>query len=258
MSTTVSLLIPCYNEVKHLKDTINEAEKILKENLESYEILILEDGSTDGTSELAQKIAVLNPNICHIHSKQRLGKGAALKKGFKSARGEIIVFLDADSSVSPRYLPPTIDNIRQGYDICIGKRNPEHRKPHRKITSIMFNWITRNLLNTQITDHQCGLKAFKAETIQTLNTYSRENGWLWDTEVLSIATRQKASIIEIPVNWTKREKTSLNLITDPIRMLTGLLRIKKHITHTPQYQCLTPWNPLDYSAKEKTTYKQST
>jgi len=254
----VSLIIPCHNEIKHLKNTINESQKTLKENHEPYEILILEDGSTDGTTELAKKIAKNNPNIRHIHSKQRLGKGAALKKGFKQAKGTIIAFIDADSSVSPHYIPNAIEKIRQGNDICIGKRNPAQRKTHRKLASITYNWITRRLLKTQITDHQCGLKAFKTETIKTINTYSRENGWLWDTEILALATKQGATIIEIPVNWTKREKTSLNLITDPIKMLTGLLRIRKHTTQMPQHQSQTPWNSLDYSAEEKTAYTQPT
>ncbi len=228
MRSTVSLVIPCYNASKHITETIIQADRILRENSERYEIIIAEDGSTDGTTEIVREIATKHSHVYHNHKKHRQGKGKALENAFNEANGQILIFMDADSSISPSNLPEIIDKIKQGYDICTGIRKHEQRKLSRRITSLIFNSIARRLLETMNTDHQCGFKAFKAEIIKDLMGDTRETGWLWDAEILMLAQQKRYTIHELPVNWKPCKETSINLLVDPLKMLIGLYRLRKN------------------------------
>lgn len=228
MKPEVSLVLPCYNESKHIAETAKKTDQLLAEICDEYEIIIAEDGSTDGTDQIAKKIDKENPRIRHIHRDRRLGKGRALRNAFKETRGKILVFMDADASTDPAHISEFIEAIRDGYDICIGVREQRQRETHRRLASAIYNWLTRTLLGSSISDHQCGLKAFKAETMHSVIEETRETGWLWDTELLVKAQRSRLKVKQVPVNWRTRKGTSMNLLLDPPRMLTGLLRIRRN------------------------------
>jgi len=222
----VSFIIPCYNEAKHIESTVQNVDRLLAENTWTYEIIIAEDGSTDGTDKIARKMAAKNSNIKHQHRDRRLGKGRALRDTLLKSRGNILVFMDADASTDLNIIPVMVSSIRTGYDICVGTRKNFQRNIHRRIASLMYNLLTRIITGSSITDHQCGLKAFKAETIKPIINETTENGWLWDTELLVNVQRAGLNIRQIQVNWTPSDETKMNLIIDSWNMLVGLFRIR--------------------------------
>ena len=227
--TQVSVVLPAYNEVNILQDTVYETVNFLESINKNFEIIIAEDGSTDGTDKLAASIASSDQRIRHLHKDKRLGRGRALTDAFKQSKGSVLIYFDVDLSTEIRFLEPLIDAISEGYDIATGSRShPKSevtRSTIRNIASKIYNNLVQFLLDSQIHDHQCGFKAFKKESLfQILDDVKAEH-WFWDTEVLVIANRRKMKILEIPIVWRKGAKTKVNLIKDSINMAQNVLNL---------------------------------
>lgn len=224
----VSMVLPAYNEAARLEDAVKQTIKALKEIASSYEVIIAEDGSTDGTDKIASELSRKYPNVRHMHSDRRLGRGLALKNAFKSSRGEILAFMDVDLATDLKHLKTLIESIREGYDIAIGSRmlpqSKTERKMSRKIASKMYNFMVRLLLDSEIRDHQCGFKAFKREAILEVLKETQNTHWFWDTEILVRASRTGYRIIEIPVEWRSGKETKVRLLKDSLVMGFQLIK----------------------------------
>jgi len=219
----VSVVFPAYNEANYLESAVEKAAKALEEFTRSYEIIIAEDGSTDGTAELAETLAQKYPYVKHLHGEKRLGRGTALNNAFRQSRGEVLVYMDLDLATDLKHLKPLVDAIRfEGYDFATGSRMlPEskvERTFRRTISSKSYNFLVRHMLGSKLRDHQCGFKAFKrAPTLQLLDEV-RARHWFWDTEMLVRAARKGCRIKEIPVEWKSGRKTKVNLFKDSFNM----------------------------------------
>lgn len=219
---SISLVFPAYNEAEKLEKAVEEALKILKRLPHSYEIIIAEDGSTDGTDKIAYELSKKLPNVKHLHSDKRLGRGLALKRAFENSKGDILVFMDVDLATDIRHLEALIDSIREGYDVAIGSRTlPESRVKRtfsRKIASKMYNLIVRLLLGSKISDHQCGFKAFSRAVFLPILKETKATHWFWDTEILVRASRRGCKIKELPVEWKGGKDTKVHLFKDSLTM----------------------------------------
>lgn len=224
----VSMVFPAYNEAKMLRDTVEKTVQALEESAYSYEIIIAEDGSTDGTDKIALELSRQYPTVRHIHSDQRLGRGLALKNAFNSCGGEILAFMDVDLATDIKHLKTLIESIKEGYDIAIGSRmHPEskvERKLSRKISSKMYNFMVRTLLGSKIKDHQCGFKAFKREPLLRILEETKSTHWFWDTEILVRSSKKGYKIKEIPVEWRSGKETKVHLFKDSLSMGWQLLK----------------------------------
>ncbi|MEM4155563.1 MAG: glycosyltransferase, partial [Archaeoglobaceae archaeon] len=118
----VSIVLPAYNEAKRLRNAVEKIEEHAKALGYDYEIVIAEDGSTDGTDKIAKEIAEKNPRVKHLHSDQRLGRGKALMNAFKNCSGDVVVYMDVDLSTDLRHLKEIVSAIAEGYDIATGSR----------------------------------------------------------------------------------------------------------------------------------------
>ena len=219
----ISIVFPAYNEVDNLETAVEQTIRTLNEFTRSYEIIIAEDGSTDGTAECARELTQKYPMIKHIHEEKRLGRGAALNSAFKQSTGEIFVYTDLDLATNLRYLKPLVEAIAvEEYDFSTGSRNlPEskvRRTLRRTISSKAYNLLVRHVLGSELTDQQCGFKAFKRKPTLELINEVRANHWFWDTEMLVRASRKGYKIKEIPVEWKCGHKTKVNLLKDSYRM----------------------------------------
>jgi glycosyltransferase involved in cell wall biosynthesis len=190
----VSLVFPAYNEVDSLESAVTAALTELKEMTPNFEILIAEDGSSDGTDAVADKLASLNPVIRHLHSSERLGRGKALNRAFKESRGSILVYMDVDLSTDMHELHPLIDAIRGGADLATGSRrlpgSRVSRSTRRGIASWGYNALIRVLFSSPIHDHQCGFKAFRRTSLMEYIDEVENTHWFWDTEVLVRGVRR--------------------------------------------------------------------
>lgn len=219
----VSIVFPAYNEVDYLEPAVEKVKQTLDAFAESYEIIIAEDGSADGTAEKAEELAQKFPLVRHIHRDERQGRGKALNNAFEQSRGEAFVYMDLDLATDLKHLKPLVEAItKEGYDLATGSRMlPEskvERSLRRSISSKTFNWLVRRMLGSKLRDHQCGFKAFKREPTLQLISEVQARHWFWDTEILVRAQRKGFKVKEIPVTWKSARSTKVNLLKDSYNM----------------------------------------
>jgi hypothetical protein len=220
---SVSVVLPAYNEVSQLETAVTEVSRALTEIGYPFEIVIAEDGSTDGTAERSEELVQKYSFVRHIHREKRLGRGAALNNAFRQFNCEVLVYMDLDMATDLKSLKPLIDAIIvEGYDFSTGSRMlPESRVERtlgRSISSKSYNFLVRRMLGSKVTDHQCGFKAFKREAVLSLLGEVEATHWFWDTEILVRAHCHGFKIKEIPVEWTSGKGTKVNLAKDSWRM----------------------------------------
>jgi len=226
----VSIVLPAYNEAGRLEHAVKEVKKWMDKIGYAYEIIIAEDGSTDGTDKIASMLAKKDPKVKHLHSDKRLGRGRALSNAFKVAEGDILVYLDVDLSTDMKHLKELIDSIAiEGYDIATGSRlmkGSEVERPFKRlIASKVYNLLVKILLGSKINDHQCGFKAFRKDVILQIIEHVKDNHWFWDTEVLILAQRMGYKVKEIPVKWRQSEDTKVKFVKDILYMFSQVLRM---------------------------------
>jgi len=225
----VSVVLPAYNEAKRLERAVKEVTRALEMQGYDYEVIIAEDGSTDGTAEIAARLAD-GSRVLHLHSDERLGKGGAVLRAFEAARGDIVAYLDVDLSTNLKHLKELIDAVMEGYDIAIGSRlakgSKAERPIKRDIASKAYNFLVRLLLGSKIRDHQCGFKAFRRDVVLDLGKKARDRHWFWDTEVLVLAQREGRRIKEIPVEWRHGGATKVKFWNDIIYMFRQIVRMR--------------------------------
>jgi len=228
----VSVIIPAYNEAYHFKQNVTLIEEAVKQTMGSYEIIIAENGSTDGTNIIAEELAEEDPHILHLHSDKRLGKGCALKRALKASRGEVIVFIDADLAACLDHLPVIMEPIKEGYDGAIGSRNVKgarvKRPLSRAIASIAYNTLVRLLFRGGIRDHQCGFKAFRRQALESLIEDVESDGFFFDTELIVKAKRKGLLIAEVPITWREpgNRRSKVRLFRDGVKMGLELLKLR--------------------------------
>ncbi len=231
--TEVSLVLPAYNEASRIRRTVNVVAEELTAISRSFEIIIAEDGSTDGTDKIARALARERHYVRHLHSDTRLGRGRALKRAFKLAKGDILVYIDVDLATDIAHLEELIDYIRAGYDIATGSRmlkgSEVNRSITRSIASKGFNLLTRVILNSSLRDHQCGFKAFKRDSLFAILDEVRDNHWFWDTEILIRAQRAGYRIKEFPVRWRSPSDTRVDMRRDVFAMAYQIFRLWREL-----------------------------
>jgi glycosyltransferase involved in cell wall biosynthesis len=222
-SVRVSVVFPAYNEADSLEAAVDEVTQALNEFTRSYEIIIAEDGSTDGTDKLAAALAEKYPFVKHIHGEKRLGRGAALKNAFKQSSGEVLVYMDLDLATDLEHLKTLVEAVEsEGYEFATGSRMlPESnvkRSGTRHLASKTYNFMVRAVLGSKVKDHQCGFKAFRREPLMQLLDEVGANHWFWDTEILVRAYSRGYKIKEIPVSWKGGHETKVRLLQDSLNM----------------------------------------
>lgn len=211
----ISVIIPAYNEEKRIGKTL---EKLSKEKIE--EIIVVFDGD-DNTDKIVKRFK----EVKLLKFKKRLGKGNAIKAGFKKAKGSIIVFVDADYGYKEARIKDLTKWIKY-YDIVIGSRNRKLEKNiFRRIVSYGFNLLTKLILGLNIDDTQCGFKVFKRNVLKDLIQKIKTGGYVFDVELLYLA-KEKYSIKEVSLKWTFEKHSKINLFRDSIKMFIELIKIR--------------------------------
>jgi len=228
-SLKVNIVFPAHNEAGNLKRAIEETEDFLLKICQDFEIIIAEDGSTDGTDDIAREIADSNRRVRWMHHEERLGRGRALSGAFRESEGTILIYMDVDLSTDIRFLEPLIGTIIDGYDIAVGSRaHPESRVRRsfkRTITSLVYNSLVRFILGSKLKDHQCGFKAFKRNTFFDIMNEIYDEHWFWDTELLVLATRKGLKVKEIPIVWRESNESKVILFKDITNMVFKIFKL---------------------------------
>jgi len=226
----VSIVLPAYNEANKLETAVAKVIKALEEFADSYEIIVAEDGSTDGTDKVAALLSKRHPFVMHLHGEKRFGRGAALKNAFKKSSGKILVYMDVDLATDVGQLKSLVRTIEEeGFDFAIGSRmlseSKVERSRTRQITSKSYNFLVRAMLGSKVKDHQCGFKAFRREPLMQLLDEVNARHWFWDTEIIVRAFRKGYKIKEVPVEWKGGRETKVRLLGDSFSMAGQVIKL---------------------------------
>jgi glycosyltransferase involved in cell wall biosynthesis len=228
----LSIIIPAYNEEKRLPGTIEKVLNFLGRQTYSSEILIVENGSSDRTFEVAQGYAKRSSNCIAIRAANK-GKGLAVREGMLRATGQYRFMCDADLSMPisevNRFLPPSLIN----FDIAIASREARgsirYNEPgYRHWGGRATNLIIRLFALPGLHDTQCGFKMFRSEVIEEIFRYQTIENWSFDIELLYIARLRNYTIKEIPIPWYFNPETKLNPIRDAINMIFDIFAIRRN------------------------------
>ncbi len=227
-----SIIIPAYNESSRIRPTLDEILRYTAEKGWDAEILVVDDGSRDNTSEIVREYAVNHAQIQLIENPGNRGKGYSVRNGMLHARGEICLFTDADLSSPITQAQKLFDAIRDGADVAFGSRwlnaglQTEHQPLYRQLFGRIFNLLLRVFLGLHYADTQCGFKAFRHEAAQRIFPLQKIERWGFDPEILFLARRMGMKAVEVPVIWAHSEGTRLHPFRDGMRMFGDVLHIR--------------------------------
>ncbi len=228
IKTKVSVVIPVYNDYIALRTAIPATIDALEKITHSFELIIAEDASIDGSCELAAQWTETDIRIHHLHRETRSGRGSALEEAARIATGSIFCYIDVDLATDIQYLNRLIQSVEDGYDAVIGSRllpgSTIVRSTNREIQSRGYNLLVRSFLGSKVHDHQCGFKAFNRTKLVSALPYIENTHWFWDTEVLVYFQRNRYQILEIPVTWNEGERTTAQT-SDIFAMFTSILKL---------------------------------
>jgi dolichol-phosphate mannosyltransferase len=212
----LSVIIPAYNEAQNLERTVEETLSTLAKTDLKHEVIIVDDGSRDGTYEKALAIASKRPNVKASGYNKNMGKGYALKRGFQFARGDLILFLDADSDLPSSQIPVLLDYLSQdSANIIVGSKRHRLSKVHypllRKVLSAGYHRLVRTLLNLNVSDTQVGIKLFQREVLEQVLAQVSVKRYAFDVELLATAARSGYRINEAPVTLEFRNSSKIDL-----------------------------------------------
>ncbi len=224
----VSAVIPVFNDRNALQKAIPKSLEVLEKITDSFELIVAEDGSTDGSAELVLEWEQKDPRVRLFHSDDRQGRGKALNRAFAAAKGKIVCYYDVDLATDMRHLPELVKAVEEGSDIATGSRlmpsSDIKRTAGREVASRGYNFLVRTILGSRLHDHQCGFKAFNRERLLALLPFIVAGHWFWDTEVLIIGGRRGYTISEFPVRWQTGAGTTVKL-KDITGMGTDILKL---------------------------------
>jgi glycosyltransferase involved in cell wall biosynthesis len=218
----VTVVLPALNEADIIEQTVEKISQTLKTCGYTYEIIIAEDGSTDGTDKKAAALTHL-PYVRHLHSDKRLGRGKALSNSFRQSNGNVLIYMDVDLATDLKHLNQLIRAVTvEGYLLATGSRGLSQSNAKRIFTrsfvSKVYNFMVYFLLRSKVKDHQCGFKAFQRKMLLSLLDEVYANHWFWDTEVLVRAQRRGYKVKEFPVDWKSTRETKVKLFQDAFDM----------------------------------------
>jgi glycosyltransferase involved in cell wall biosynthesis len=225
---SISIFFPCFNEQDNIPIVIRSALEVLEIISADYEIIIIDDGSTDRTAEIARELGLANPRIRLVRHPANLGYGAALRSGFRTASKDLVFFTDADGQFDLRDLPSFLEAIGQ-YDVVCGYRLRRSDGIIRRFNGWCWTQLVCLLFGLRVRDVDCAFKLFRRHVVENMQMLS--NGALISAEILARATKAGFRIAELPVRHYPRRagrQTGANLRVI-IRAFVELWRLRKQI-----------------------------
>ena len=228
MTPFFSIVIPAHNEENRLPGTLEQIFRFLERQSFASEVIVVENGSSDRTHEVASKFARQHANLLVLQSEK--GKGAAVRRGMLAAGGDYRFMCDADLSMPVeeilKFIPPALEN----FDIAIGSREARgavrYNEPsYRHWGGRGINFLIQALILPGLNDTQCGFKCFRAEVAEDLFKRQTLPGWSFDIELLYIARRHGYRIVEIPIHWYHFSDSKVSALRDALRMIGDIFRI---------------------------------
>ena len=237
----LSIVVPAYNEERRLPNTLRHITSHLQAKSYAVEIIVVDDGSTDNTARLVEELAETD-SIVHLIRNEHRGKAYAIRTGMLAARGEYVLFTDADEATPISEVDKLLPRLEEGYDVAIASREGlgarRYNEPwYRHVMGRVFNFIVQSLAVPGIEDTQCGFKAFRREAARDLfgnmQLYGAGAGTVrgalltaFDVEILFLARKWGYQIAEVPVQWYYGADSKVNPLKDSWHNLRDVLRVR--------------------------------
>lgn len=251
LAPELSLIVPAYNEQSRLEPMVRDAVAYFRGVQRPVEIIVVDDGSRDDTSGVARRLADELPEVRLIRLAANHGKGYAVRTGVVNARGQRILFADADGATPIAELARLEAALEAGADVAVGSRALSatgvriEARFYRHVIGRAFHALVELLTVADVKDTQCGFKLFRAAVAHDLFSRMRMNGFSFDVEVLLMAVRRGYRIAEVPVNWTHQPGSKVRLTVDSLKMAVDLLRIRGHcLSGEYERPHMAPWDAL--------------
>lgn len=233
----LSIIIPAYNEQKRIADTLFAVKAYLAKQPYTSEVIVVDDGSTDYTTEVIKTVDIYGSEIMDqtvsvvMENVKNVGKGFSVARGMLKAQGSIILFTDADLATPIDEVEKFLPYFDEGYDVVIGSRRMEEsqveKKPfYRDLMSIGFNALVQLLAVRGIHDTQCGFKAFRRDVAHDIARLQRTYRFGFDVEQLYIASKRGYRIHEVPVRWVHQDGSTVSPVRDSLAMVADVVRIR--------------------------------
>ena len=229
----LSVVIPAFNEERRLPATLDRLVTFLGGQPWTWEIRVVDDGSTDGTVRVTEEAARRRPGIV-VQPEPHRGKGGAVRAGLVAARGQYRFMCDADLSMPPEELPRFLPPAQAAFDVAIGSREGAGARRvgeplRRHITGRCFNYVIQMLVARGISDTQCGFKMFTADSVRAIFPHTTLDGWAFDVELLCIARALGLRIVEVPIEWHHQTESQVSMLRDSWRMLRDVLKVRARV-----------------------------
>lgn len=232
MGPFLSVILPAYNEAERLPPTLKKLSEELRQMNFEYEIIIVNDGSKDGTRDAIRKIEAETEHLTCIDYKENKGKGFAIRKGMLAARGMWRLFMDADGASPFSEFKKMMPYLNKEHGILIGSRfvkGAEVLVPqpnYRKTLSRLGNFLIRVLLLPDILDTHCGFKCFRSDAAEKIFERTKIDRWAFDDEALLLAILMGYPVKEIPITWSDRREHSTFKLSDYVFAFFDVIKIK--------------------------------
>jgi glycosyltransferase involved in cell wall biosynthesis len=233
-ASSYSIIIPAFNEQERIGVSLEAVLAHIARRRWSAEVLVVDDGSTDLTAEIVSRFARRHSTVKLLQNPGNRGKGYSVRHGLQKARGEMILFTDADFSTPIGESDKLFSALENGADVAIGSRWIEsrlqtQRQPlHRQMAGRIFNLVLWGILRLNYKDTQCGFKAFRRRSAQVLSSLQLVERWGFDAELLFLARKLRLRVREVPVEWAHDHRSKIRVFRDGFRMVADLLIIRWH------------------------------
>ncbi len=244
----LTLLIPALNEARCIEAGVNGCIAFLSQENLDFEILVVDDGSTDETARIVERLIADQagsapttfgpaaggpPRLRLLRLPRNLGKGGAVRAGLETAAGRFVIFTDADLSTPVEEIPKALAALRGGSDVVLGTRHapgahiPIPQPLARRIAGRAYRALSRIVLRSNVSDLQCGMKGFAAAAAQIVARRAKLNGYAFDAEIVILARQHGWRVQEVPIVWRHRQGSKVRIFRDGPRMLLDLLRVRR-------------------------------
>jgi dolichyl-phosphate beta-glucosyltransferase len=229
----LSVVIPAWNEEARIGPSLEAVGTFLDAEHEAYEVLVVDDGSRDGTRRVVEAAAERRPAVRLLALPRNRGKGAAVRTGVLASRGDEVLFTDADLSTPIGEVTKLRAALARGYDVAMGSRGLSdsevqvRQHPLREAMGRTFNRVVRALVLDGFKDTQCGFKLFRGDAARDLFGRAQVDGFAFDVEILLLA-RSRYKVAEVPVVWRHVEQSKVSPGRDAARMLWDVVRLRWH------------------------------
>jgi dolichyl-phosphate beta-glucosyltransferase len=228
----LTIIIPAYNEEKHIAGTLLEISGYLKNKNFSYEMIVVDDGSRDKTAVLIESASHLFKSIRILKNDANKGKGFSVRRAMLDANGKYALFMDADNSTSIYEFDKFLPYLNEGYDVVIASRrlkdsNVEEPQPTLRAKMGQFYiFLARIILGLNVSDFNCGFKAYNTKLTRRIFEAQKMNDWSFDVELLFLANKSGLKLKETPVRWVHKSGSKVKPFKDAIRSFISILKIK--------------------------------